>query len=117
MSVSSGMFPSAGSLLAGDPAHHFVLCPRELDEEISADLADEVGAAPLDRLVLRHWDLRGGATGRGWLSESGMSLWLERGWQGWGDGDVGINKDEKNKEEYPFQLAFTEPGRQGRACV
>lgn len=89
-------------------------CPRELDEEISADLADEVGAAALDRLVLRLRDLGGGATGRGWLAESGMSLWLERGW---GDGDVGINKDEKNKEELPFQLALTEPGRQGRAWV
>lgn len=82
-------------------------CPRELDEEISADLADEVGTTTLDWLVLRLQHLGGGATGRGWLSESGMSLWLERGWQGRGDGDVGINKDEKNKE-LPFQLAFTE---------
>lgn len=38
-----------------------------------------------------------------------MSQCLERGWQGWGDGDVRINKDEKNKKELPFQLAFTEP--------
>lgn len=36
-------------------------CPRELDEEISADLADEVGAATLDGLVLRLWHLGGGA--------------------------------------------------------
>lgn len=35
-------------------------CPRELDEEISADLADEVGAT-LDRLMLRLWHLGGGA--------------------------------------------------------
>lgn len=38
-----------------------------------------------------------------------MSLWLERGWKGWDDGDVGINTDEKNNEELPLQLAFIEP--------
>lgn len=53
--------------------------PRELDEEITADLADEVGAATLDWLVLRLQHLGEGAIGRGWLSESRMSLWLERG--------------------------------------
>lgn len=54
-------------------------CPRELDEEISADLADEVGAAALDRLVLRLRDLGGGATGRGWLGW--LSLGCHCGWR------------------------------------
>lgn len=51
-------------------------CPRELDEEISADLADEVGAAALDQLALKFWHLGRGAAGKGWLAESGMSVWL-----------------------------------------
>lgn len=57
-----GHFPIAGRLLAGQPAHHFIFllsAPRELDEEISADLADEVGTATLVQLVLRLWGLGG----------------------------------------------------------
>lgn len=57
-------------------------CPRELDEEISADLADEVGAAALDWLVLRLQDLGGGATGRGW--RGWLSLGCHCGWRGAG---------------------------------
>lgn len=115
-----GCFPTTGSVLAGDPAHRFIFllsAPRELDEEISADLADEVGAPTLVLLVLRLWGWGGGAGGRRWLPGFGMSLWLERGWQGQGDGDAGSNKDEKNKEGLPFQSGFAEPGRQGRARV
>lgn len=52
-----------------------------------------------------------------WLPGFGMSLWLERGWQGHSDGDVGSNKGEKNKEELSFQYGFAEPGRQGRAQI
>lgn len=75
-----GQFPTTGRLLA---AHHFVFllsAHRELDEEISADLADEVGATTLVLLVLMLWGLGGGAEIWRWLLGLGMSLGLERGW-------------------------------------
>ena len=109
MSVNSGTSPHHRQPAGWGPhliTSFLLSAPRELDEEISADLADEVGATTLVWLMLRLWGLGRGAVGcRGLGCQC-----LERGCQG--DGMWEVTK-MRTRKSFPSSLGLL--SMEGRA--